>query len=168
MSVVQLIPSIVDRELTTGPGNWTGDFNWDPGPFFGQSGYLQKLLPPPNQYFSHQLQYPAVSAVKDYILTLTFKMRPSFHQNNIISRDVKLLDGVRTLSPASWRVNTAPLWHIHTLRYPAQTEWIKAATILRIEFLNGPWATTTLRWDDFSFTYERLTRLDHLPLMGVH
>lgn len=164
----ELIQPEINRTFSAGLGDWAGDYSWGEEEYLELFAYMQLIRPPPNLPYYTQLLYPAFDSPPNKDLILTFLMGACFHNNNLVSYSIKLLDGVNTLSPTSWADVHTDTWAHHTLTFTTPALWNKRNAKILIQIQNGPWWTTTLRFKNFSLTKATVARVDHLPLLGVH
>jgi hypothetical protein len=66
----QLIPDIEDREFTTGPGHWTGDFEWVAEMYPGGGPALSVEITTETKEAIIRLDYPNIKAFLNKVHTL--------------------------------------------------------------------------------------------------
>jgi hypothetical protein len=170
MALIQLIESELDRTVETGPGNWTGDFTWEPGPTWGKTGYLAFDLPIADLIKYAVLNYPNFKAPPDSGIKVEFDyyIDPAFMKG--VYSAPYLLDGVYELTAELHKVwpgyGWASLWTL-ILTPP---DWNELNATLKIKVYSPELPPSYTYLKNFSATTGEVVggHKDHLPLIGVH
>lgn len=157
-----------DREFTTSIGHWQGDCIWDPGPFFGHSGFLS--LPGNFEGFSNEcfLYYPYVKIPPDSGLSflISYKNNPEIQPWG--NAWVYLCDGINVVAPWAGAEGPPPPWINLSLVFITPPNWNMLSGYIWIRLNQVSPLPAFLYLDDISMPYISIQRPDHLPLMGVH
>lgn len=167
MPLIQLIPSLEDREFTLGPGHWSGDQGWDNDPFGGHSSYITLTPSIPLEHKVTQLNYPYI--------------KPLPGKQNIFGfvAGMKLVGGTvflkRTFSDGSYSyvynysfMLSSPGW-TPTLGWTFNVPgtWNIPGSFLSIEYWTNDAIPKTLCLDSFSLTAWVTPKIQYLPIIGV-
>lgn len=169
MGLVQLIPDIIDRELATGTGNWTGDTDWDPGPYESFSGFFDFVIDPTPAEKNIALAYPFIKSLPD----ITVRYSHWHNTNKSIPNDILyehiLTDGVYSYTLNKYVGSHVNNWYeiYDSLALPAG--WNKLNTRLTIRAWNTGLNPCEMLFDNFSLTYWTVpsAKRQYLPLMGI-
>jgi len=170
MPLTQLIPAIGDRELTAGPGNWTGDFAWEPGPVWGETGFLAFDLPTAGLTKHALLNYPAFKCPPNSGITidLLWYIDPAFMKG--CPHFIYLLDGVYELTGENHMSWMGFGWGTTNYLIITPPDWDQLNATLDLRILSPELPPSYAYYKNFSATTPvgpTVTRPDHLSSMGV-
>lgn len=168
MPTIELIKSLEDRELTSGPGSWTGDVVWLPGPYYTKLGFLFMQFSIPNQEKQTKLQYPAFKAPPDKTIYLSVTWAQNPLTTPLPYKYYYLSDGINALLGTFVSYQQIGSWNRVVYLFQTPVAWNKYTSTLTLKAQNLNNFPVAWCLDDFSLIYTSEAKPDHLPLMGVH
>lgn len=161
------ITPIENRDFISSTGDWTGDATWDAGPIKGRVGLLKFTKPVGITDITASLSYPYVKPLPNKRQAITAYLIRQLGISCPYPFWLSITDGIYTYS--SWVPPMPPddTWTALSIDQTFPTDWIVANTVLSIKAQGGADVDLTMWWDHFSL-YPITTKLDNLPLMGVH
>jgi hypothetical protein len=169
MPVQQLIPDIQDREFTSGSGHWAGVITWHPETYDGHTGFIEIPLQPSEPQLTIQLNYPNV--IPEQLMGVTATLKASFAPGTGFHPVpvAYLTDGNYSFVYTFSGTEPGTSWEIYQAAEALPADWNNAAARITVTPQGFPGDDTPVYLDDFSITTEiTVTKVDHLPLMGIH
>ena len=176
MPIEELIKDQEDRELTTGPGNWTGDCIWDPGPYYDKLGFLAMPFDGEYQEKQTQLQYPALKATAGDTINLWVTWIHRTPDKAIDYKYYYLSDGNYMLLGTYVGWEMVGSWNRVQYRFTTPADWNPNNSTLILKAINGTDYPVDWCLDDFSLIgWEEelpppppvIPKVQYLPLVGI-
>lgn len=167
MGLHQLIPNIENRELSTGTGNWTGDTDWDAGPYESFDGFFDFLIGAAPAEKNIALAYPFIKSLPDISVLYSHWHNTSKSSPNTLLYEHILTDGVYSYTLHKHVGGHVNNWYEIYDYISLPADWNKLNTQLTLRAWNTGPDPCEILFDNFSLTYTTVTKKQYLPLMGV-
>ena len=155
-----------NREFTTGPGDWAGDFVWHPETLDGRQGFIAFHLPAGGAVKNMSLAYPHIN--------------PVLNKQNGFGAAILALAEVDDYALYSWLITDGvyfnwgqtdrgvehPSWMGIGISYDVPSDWIIQNTILNVSAYVPSGKAAIVAFDAFHLFVE-IAKPQYLPLMGI-
>ncbi len=163
----EAIIDLEDREFNSSLGHWTGDAEWEPGPVHLYMGLMKFVCEPSGPDKIQQLTFPNLRLPKNTHSHLDILTGKALTVDGTPKLALTLDDGAGhtiDLTPI-----IEPIYPFQGSGYPFDTpgEWNEEGSTIIITASFPDAAEGGEFVKDISITYEKIAKVQYLPIMGV-
>jgi len=155
-----------NREFTTGPGDWTGDFVWHPETLEDRQGFIAFHLPEGGAVKNMSLAYPHIKPVPNKWNDFKGAILALAETNDYALYSWLITDGVYS----NWEKTDFgvqhPWWIGFGMGIDVPSDWDVENTVLNISAYVPSGKAAIVAFDAFHLSVE-MAKPQYLPLVGV-
>lgn len=167
MVLIESITPEENRYLDTSLGDWAGDPVWEPGPIHGYYGLMNFVCQPfgPNKIAS--LTYPHFNLPKNKTCYFDAIAGKDLTVWGFPYLAIVITDGQGVDIPLLPVFYPIVAWSHCAYTFTTPPEWNQPTGTILITVYNPDAAEGSVYLDMFSLQYERPTKIQYLPIIGV-